>query len=46
MRYGSICSGVAPQTRSWAAMGMECAWFAEIEPFPSAVLSTSFSGDT
>src|SRR5512138_809107 len=39
MRYGSICSGIAPQTKYWEAMGFECKWFSEIEPFPSAVLA-------
>jgi DNA (cytosine-5)-methyltransferase 1 len=42
MKYGSICSGVAPQTKAWKALGLECAWFSEIEPFPSAVLKHHF----
>jgi site-specific DNA-cytosine methylase len=42
LRYGSICSGVAPQTRAWKALGLDCAWFSEIEPFPSAVLKHHF----
>jgi DNA (cytosine-5)-methyltransferase 1 len=42
MRYGSVCSGVAPQTQAWSELGWQCAWFAEIEPFPSAVLRYRF----
>jgi DNA (cytosine-5)-methyltransferase 1 len=42
MRYGSVCSGVAPQTQAWSELGWQCAWFAEIEPFPSAVLKYRF----
>jgi DNA (cytosine-5)-methyltransferase 1 len=42
MRYGSVCSGVAPQTQAWSELGWQCAWFAEIEPFPSAVLQYRF----
>jgi DNA (cytosine-5)-methyltransferase 1 len=42
MKYGSICSGVAPQTKAWKALGLDCAWFSEIEPFPSAVLKHHF----
>jgi DNA (cytosine-5)-methyltransferase 1 len=42
LRYGSVCSGVAPQTRAWKELGLECAWFSEIEPFPSAVLKHHF----
>jgi DNA (cytosine-5)-methyltransferase 1 len=42
LRYGSICSGVAPQTRAWKELGLDCAWFSEIEPFPSAVLRHHF----
>jgi DNA (cytosine-5)-methyltransferase 1 len=40
--YGSVCSGVAPQTQAWSELGWKCAWFAEIEPFPSAVLKYRF----
>lgn len=39
MRYGSICSGIEAATVAWHSLGFEPAWFAEIEKFPSAVLS-------
>lgn len=37
--YGSVCSGIEAATQAWHALGMRAAWFAEIEPFPSAVLA-------
>lgn len=37
--YGSVCSGVEAATQAWHPLGMRAAWFAEIEPFPSAVLA-------
>jgi DNA (cytosine-5)-methyltransferase 1 len=37
--YGSVCSGIEAATAAWQPLGMEAAWFAEIEPFPSAVLA-------
>lgn len=40
MRYGSVCSGIEAATVAWAPLGWKAAWFAEIEKFPSAVLST------
>lgn len=39
MRYGSICSGIEAATCAWHQLGWTPAWFAEIEPFPSAVLA-------
>lgn len=39
MRYGSVCSGIEAATVAWHALGWQPAWFAEIEPFPSAVLA-------
>lgn len=36
--YGSVCSGIEAATQAWHPLGMRAAWFAEIEPFPSAVL--------
>ncbi len=37
--YGSVCSGIEAATVAWAPLGWKAAWFAEIEPFPSAVLA-------
>ena len=37
--YGSVCSGIEAATQGWHPLGMRAAWFAEIEPFPSAVLA-------
>ncbi|HCS4653435.1 TPA: Dam family site-specific DNA-(adenine-N6)-methyltransferase [Escherichia coli] len=37
--YGSVCSGIEAASIAWETLGMRPAWFAEIEPFPSAVLA-------
>lgn len=37
--YGSICSGIEAASVAWECLGFEARWFAEIEPFPSAVLA-------
>jgi DNA (cytosine-5)-methyltransferase 1 len=37
--YGSVCSGNEAAAQAWHPLGMRAAWFAEIEPFPSAVLA-------
>jgi DNA (cytosine-5)-methyltransferase 1 len=37
--YGSVCSGIEAVSLAWHPLGLEAAWFAEIEPFPSAVLA-------
>jgi len=39
MRYLSVCSGIEAATVGWHQLGWEPAGFAEIEPFPSAVLA-------
>lgn len=39
MKYGSVCSGVEAATLAWDSLGWTPAWFAEIDPFPGAVLS-------
>lgn len=39
MIYGSVCSGVEAASLAWEPIGFKPAWFAEIEPFPSAVLA-------
>jgi DNA (cytosine-5)-methyltransferase 1 len=42
MRYGSICSGVEATTLAWEPLGWKPAFFAEVEPFPCAVLIKKF----
>lgn len=39
MRFGSVCSGIEAASVAWKPLGWKAAWFAEIEPFPSAVLA-------
>ena len=39
MKYGSVCSGIEAASLAWEPLGWQPAWFAEIEPFPSAVLA-------
>lgn len=39
MKYGSLCSGIEAASVAWEPLGWQPAWFAEIEPFPCAVLS-------
>ena len=39
MRYGSLCSGIEAASVAWETLGWQPAWFAEIEPFPCAVLA-------
>ena len=36
--YGSVCSGIEAASVAVEPLGWKAAWFAEIEPFPSAVL--------
>jgi DNA (cytosine-5)-methyltransferase 1 len=38
VKYISVCSGLSAETAAWRSMGWMPAWFAEIEPFPCAVL--------
>ncbi|OAM24487.1 DNA (cytosine-5-)-methyltransferase [Eikenella corrodens] len=38
IRFGSLCSGIEAASVAWEPLGWQPAWFAEIEPFPSAVL--------
>ena len=42
MNYGSICSGVEAATLAWAPLGWRAVFFAEVEPFPAAVLQQRF----
>lgn len=39
MRFLSVCSGIEAATVAWAPLGWEAVAFAEIEPFPCAVLA-------
>jgi DNA (cytosine-5)-methyltransferase 1 len=39
LTYGSVCSGIEAASVAWEPLGMRASWFAEIEPFPSAVLA-------
>lgn len=39
MRYGSVCSGIEAATVAWESLGWTPSWFAEIEPWPSALLN-------
>ena len=40
--YGSVCSGIEAASVAWHPLGFAPTWFAEIEPFPSAVLAHRF----
>lgn len=40
--YGSVCSGIEAVSLAWEPLGLQPAWFAEIEPFPCAVLSRRY----
>lgn len=37
--YGSVCSGIEAASLAWECLDFKPCWFAEIEPFPSAVLA-------
>ncbi|AUF99776.1 DNA cytosine methyltransferase [Pseudomonas sp. 09C 129] len=37
--YGSVCSGIEAASLAWECLDFKPRWFAEIEPFPSAVLA-------
>jgi DNA (cytosine-5)-methyltransferase 1 len=39
MVYGSACSGIEAVTVAWGPLGFQPAWFAEIDPFCSAILA-------
>ena len=39
MKFGSACSGIEAASVAWHSLGWQAAWFAEIEPFPCAVLA-------
>lgn len=42
--YGSVCSGIEAATVAWHPLGWRADWYAEIEPFPSAVLAHHYPG--
>ena len=44
MIYGSVCSGIEAVTLAWEPLGFRPAWFAEIDPFCSALLAHRFPG--
>lgn len=44
LSYGSVCSGIEAATAAWHPLGWRPLWFAEIEPFPSAVLAHRYPG--
>ncbi|HOQ47970.1 MAG TPA: DNA cytosine methyltransferase, partial [Bryobacteraceae bacterium] len=44
MIYGSVCSGIEAATVAWEPLGFRPAWFAEIDPFCSALLSHRYPG--
>lgn len=39
LTYGSVCSGIESASVAWTGLGFEPVWFAEIAPFPCAVLA-------
>jgi len=39
MIYGSVCSGIEAATAAWHPLGWKPSFFAEIDPFPRAVLA-------
>jgi DNA (cytosine-5)-methyltransferase 1 len=44
MTYGSVCSGIESATVAWHQLGWTPKFFAEIAPFPSAVLKHHYPG--
>ncbi|RMX06814.1 DNA cytosine methyltransferase [Corticibacter populi] len=44
LRYGSVCSGIEAVSLAWQPLGLEPAWFAEIDAFPSALLHHRYPG--
>lgn len=39
LSFGSVCSGIEAVSVAWEDLGFSASWFAEIEPFPCAVLA-------
>ena len=44
MKYLSVCSGIEAASAAWHDLGWTPVAFAEVEPFPSAVLAQRFPG--
>lgn len=44
MRYLSVCSGIEAASVAWAPLGFSPVAFAEVEPFPCAVLAERWPG--
>lgn len=44
LTYGSVCSGIEAASVAWEPLGFTPKWFAEIEPFPCAVLAERWPG--
>lgn len=44
LTYGSVCSGIEAASVAWEPLGFTPNWFAEIEPFPCAVLAERWPG--
>ncbi len=44
IKYGSVCSGIEAASVAWHPLGWRAEWFAEIEPFPAAVLAHRWPG--
>ena len=44
LTYGSVCSGIEAVTVAWEQLGFRPAWFAEIDPFCSALLAHRHPG--
>ena len=42
LRYASVCSGIEAASVAWEPFGWRPAWFAEIDPFCSALLDARF----
>lgn len=39
LTFGSFCSGIEAPSEAWGPLGWQCAYTAEIEPFPAAYLA-------
>jgi DNA (cytosine-5)-methyltransferase 1 len=42
--YGSVCSGIEAVTLAWQPLGLQAAWFSEIDPFACALLAHRYPG--
>jgi len=42
VRYASVCDGIGAVHAAWLPLGWTCAWHAEIDPFPAAVVEHRF----